>query len=69
MAFFDINAPRRAWRPFAGFFKISHVMPRRLDQVPKHISDHLARDIGLSEHDLELLRYQMPSQIPHRRAI
>lgn len=29
------------------------------------LSDHLARDIGLDAHELELLRLQLPSQTTH----
>lgn len=29
------------------------------------ISDHLARDIGLSKADLERLRIKLPSQVTH----
>ena len=28
------------------------------------LSDHIARDIGLSRHDIELMRHQWPSQDP-----
>lgn len=69
MALFETNAPRRAWQLFAFFFKSSHKTPPRIDQLPKDLSDHIARDIGLSAHELELLRHRMPSQRPNRRGI
>ena len=62
MAFLEINAPWRAWRPFPWVFKNSHKAEQRLDQVPKDISAHIAADIGLSEHDLEVLRHEWPSR-------
>ncbi|PTX54412.1 hypothetical protein C8N43_3226 [Litoreibacter ponti] len=34
----------------------------RLDHIPRDISDHLARDIGLTAHDLERIRHQTPKR-------
>ena len=33
--------------------------------VPSDLSDHLYRDIGLSETDVERLRLELPSRDPH----
>ncbi len=49
------------------------VWPRRAKFPPMpdisltpHISDKIARDIGLSRHEIEVLRHQWPSESPHR---
>lgn len=69
MALIETNAPRRAWKSFADFFKNSHKAPPRIEQLPKDITNHIARDIGLSSHEVELLRHQMPSQKPNRHGV
>lgn len=33
--------------------------------IPPDLAEHLYRDIGLSKDDIELLRFQWPSQGPH----
>lgn len=60
------NAPWRAWRSFANWIKISRDTPPLLDHVPKDLSDHLARDVGLTAHDLAKLRHEWPSMQHHR---
>lgn len=69
MAFYDLNTPRRARFPLAGFVtKLRRkVQPR--PGFPKTLSDHLARDVGLTAHDLEKLRFEWPSDGPDRPLI
>lgn len=72
MAFFQVNAPRRDTLTGA---KIKHIIQRAYDMLRKfgrlgstrdpHISDHLARDIGLTTSQIELRRLQLPSQTAH----
>lgn len=66
------------WRPFIPV-KIWHMFQRRLQGamrlifppgVPSrpalHLSDHLARDMGMSAQELELHRLRLPSQDPRQ---
>ena len=72
MAFFQVNAPRRDTLTSV---KIKHVIRKAYEMARKagragnthdpHISDHLARDIGLTTSQVELRRLQLPSQTTH----
>ena len=72
MAIAEENAPRRAW---VGFAKIRQAFRALLcrfraqarPQPPglKGLSDHLARDIGLTAADLEEMRHKWPSETMH----
>ena len=72
MANIEENAPRRAGISFAKIrqalaaLKSMILAPsRRSPPTLEGISDHLARDIGLSPADLEELRHEWPSQTTH----
>ncbi len=69
MAFFEMNALWRAWYPFADRTKNSHRPRRRVDRLPKDLTDKIAKDIGLTQHQLDVLRFEMPSQKPNSRSI
>lgn len=62
MAVTGTNAHLRARSRFARWLR--WMRPRRAQSppLPKSLSDHLARDIGLDPAELERLRLQWPSQ-------
>ena len=68
MTYLIDDAPRRAWPSFAWLFKKRRIPRSRLDHIPRELNNHLARDIGLSAHDLAILRHEWPSQ-SHRPGI
>lgn len=69
MAFLDIHTPWRVRLPFAKWSKKLRIMAAPVPPVPKGISAKQARDIGLTPHDLEQLRFEWPSDGPHRPLI
>lgn len=69
MAFVEISTPWRDRRPFVKWLEKLRVHAAPAPPVPKGISDHLARDIGLSMADLERLRFEYPSDGPGRPLI
>ena len=62
MADMTTNAPWRGWTFIAKLFRKPAIRDQRTTALPKDLSDHLARDIGLDETDRELLRHRWPSQ-------
>ena len=62
MAYIAECAPSRRPSPFVSFLANLRLSFTAKPQFPKDLSDHLARDVGLSAHDLEVLRYEHPSQ-------
>ena len=60
MPFLTIAPWRWDWSRFAKLPPAPDIRPT------PHISDKIARDIGLSRHEIELLRHQWPSEDPHR---
>ncbi len=69
MAFIEMTAPRRDRLPFAKWFKKLQVRAAPAPPFPKGISDHIAQDIGLTAHDLEMLRFHWPSDGPQRPSL
>jgi hypothetical protein len=61
----DSQKPRLRGQPF--IVKLKHLFARRHHPSLRHVSDAKARDIGLSPSEVELLRFEFPSQtIQHR---
>lgn len=56
------NAPPRDRSRLVEFLAFVKKTLARKPQFPKDMSDHLGRDIGMSAHDLELLRHELPSK-------
>lgn len=69
MAFVEFSTPWRGQHSFVKWFKKLQVRAAPAPPFPKGISDHLARDIGLSAADLEALRFEYPSDGPARPLI
>ncbi len=59
---FFFNVPWRDWISFANNATNSKQKRPNIDALPKSLSTHLARDIGISDSDLERLRHQWPSE-------
>lgn len=62
MAFITQDSPLGARSNFAKIMTLLRDFLAGNPRYPKNLSDAAARDIGLSAHDLELLRYELPSQ-------
>ncbi len=62
MVYIAENAPLRDRSHFARILALVKNTFTRKPSFPRDLSDHLARDVGLSAHDLEILRHEMPSQ-------
>lgn len=63
MAELSTNAPR--WAIHRLVHKLGALVPRgrRRKGVLPHLSDHMARDMGLSPNELELHRLRLPSEV------
>ncbi len=69
MAFVEMSAPWRDRHLFVKWLKKLQIHTAPAPPFPKGISNHLARDIGLSAADLERLRFEYPSDGPNRPLI
>ena len=69
MAYMSENAQLRARSRFARILTYVRNSLNKKPQLPRDLSDHIARDIGLSDHEIECLRHQLPSQSDKRPMI
>ena len=62
MTTLSLNAPWRALMSVAKIFRVARGTSRCTYPLPRNLSDKMARDIGMSERDLEWHRFNWPSQ-------
>lgn len=69
MAFLEETAPWRARKTRAKIVEVVRCIMKTVKRLPSgramrqpHLSDHLARDIGLSPGEIELQRFELPSR-------
>ena len=64
-----LNTRLRARSRFAFWKAIQRGLRHIIPSKAPHLSDHIARDIGPSESDLEKIRFEWPSDGPNRPMI